>query len=111
MVTGAFVGAVQIDTAAVKANSGKCTLINILAKVLWGEFISLETVAPIGALCVDTPSTTAHRLIQAFIYIHTSLVDWPETGAARLAEEGAESVDADTVVTGAGISALIYIFT
>lgn len=40
---------------------------------------------------------------------HTSLTDRPEARAAALALEGAESVDAETFGTGAGISALVYI--
>lgn len=70
----------------------------------------METVAPIGALSVDTPTRTAHSLVQALVNIQTSFTDWPEPWAAGLALEGAGSVDADTVGTGAGISALIYIF-
>lgn len=40
---------------------------------------------------------------------HTSVIGRPKTWATTLALEGAKSVDADTVGTGAGISALIYI--
>lgn len=40
---------------------------------------------------------------------HTSVIGGPKPWAANLALEGAESVDTDTVGTGSGISALIYI--
>lgn len=132
MVTGAFVGAFQIDTATMETDSREHALVHIwredieeekgglrkqrkpltpcslfinrkwcreasvvgpwrsicravtliwdvnnvclsfwltgtLANVVRWEFVSLETVAPIGALGVDTPTTAAHCLVQALI--------------------------------------------
>lgn len=70
----------------------------------------METVAPVEALCVDTPATAAHGSVQALVYIRTSFIDRPVPRAAGMALEGAKSVDADAVGTGAGVFALIHIF-
>lgn len=40
-----------------------------LANVVRGEFVALETVAPIGALAVDAPTAAAQCVVQALIYI------------------------------------------
>lgn len=38
-----------------------------LANVVHRELVSLETVAPIGALSVDTSARAAHCLVQALV--------------------------------------------
>lgn len=39
------------------------------ANAVWRKFVSLETVAPIGALGVDAPTMAAHRLVRTLVYI------------------------------------------
>lgn len=53
----------------------------------------MVTVAPIGALGVHAAPVTTGSLIQALVYIHTSVSERPEPRAAGLAQEGAQSVE------------------
>lgn len=39
------------------------------ANAVWWKFVSLKTVAPKGALSVETPTMAAHRLVCTLIYI------------------------------------------